>query len=339
MTHELTHSYCFERRPVCPACGGFNLRLSYRCGFNEPPISDFVADYYGIRPSVLAAGEYRLEQCRDCGTFFQADVGDAVLLSDLYTHWVLQTEDPETANPIYAEDVQRPELSRDGHEIMAAASFLGLPLAQLVTLDYGMGWALWARIAARLGCQSHGSDLSGPRMAFARTHGIKTVADEEIQPDTYHFINTEQVLEHVPDPAAIVSRLAVALRPGGILKISVPSARGVEALLARLGAGQTQISYEEVMPVIPLEHVNCYTPRALKALGGRFGLSPVRPGFRHLYAFLRHPGSVDPRLPRKAVKELIRPIYQYRNPANLYIWMKRRSGGGAAASLRVGMAT
>ena len=323
-------AYRFERRSACPACSAVDLQLRYRCGFDEPPVSDFLAEFYGIDASVLANGEYRLEQCRACGTFFQAEVGDLALLSDLYTHWVLQTEDPEAEHPIYAEDVGRPELSRDGHEIMAAASFLGLPLRELITLDYGMGWALWARISALLGCQSHGSDLSEPRMEFARDHGISTVSDDEIAPDTYHFINTEQVLEHMPDPAEIVGRLAAALRPGGILKVSVPSDRGVEALIGRLAAGQDRMSCPEITPIHPLEHVNCYTPEGVEALGARFGLEPVRPGLRHLYAFLLKRGSIDPRRPKKAAKELVRPIYQFRNPANLYVWLQRPKAPGAA---------
>ena len=72
------------------------------------------------------------------------------------------------------------------------------------------------------------------------------------------------------------------------------------------------------MPLQPLEHVNCFTLEGLRRLTG---MTEVRPSYRQRYAFL--PG-VSPRYPRKAVKELVRPFYQWRNPDNLYAWFQSR---------------
>ena len=110
---------------------------------------------------------------------------------------------------------------------------------------------------------------------------------------------------------------------GGVLKISVPSAHGVDSLLRRLHEGQATITHREVMPVHPLEHVNCYTLEAITALGRRVGLTPVVPGIRHRYAFLRYSGSLDFRNVKRLAKELIRPWYQYRNARNHYAWLRK----------------
>ena len=317
--------YRFETRSACPACASSAVRTRYRSRFDAPPLAQLIRDHYSIDPGILSAGEYRLDQCRDCGTFFQVDVGDSALLSILYSRWVPDQEEPEKRYPGYVQDVQRPLLSRDGHELMAASSWLGVPLRELVTLDYGMGWGLWARIAARLGCRSHGTDLAEARMDFARRHGVVALTDEEIERERFHFINTDQLLEHVPDPRELVARLAAALRPGGILKVSVPSQLGVEQLIGRLAEGQDRVSHAEIMPVMPLEHLNCFTPQGLLALGSAAGLECVKPGPFHLYAFLRHRGTLDPSRPVQAARELIRPWYQYWNPANLYIWLRKPS--------------
>jgi SAM-dependent methyltransferase len=179
-----------------------------------------------------------------------------------------------------------------------------------------MGWASWARNAKDLGCRSYGFDLSPERNAFAESHGIETAADGE----TFHFINTEQVFEHVIDPAALARELGGRLRPGGILKISVPSSRGLLDTFRRLSEGQATVGRDEIMPLQPLEHVNCFSPKGIELLGAEIGLRPVVPSLPTRFAFL--PG-VSVRHPRKALKELVRPFYQWRNPSNLYVWLRK----------------
>ena len=315
--------YAFEERRTCPACRSSDVAIEYRCGFAELPISDAIERLYHVDPCWLQGGEYRLDRCSACGLLYQGCVGGSALLSDLYTYWVQEVEDPERDFPLYRQDVRHPFQSRDGHELMAASAFLGIPIPEMRALDYGMGWALWGRIAAALGCRAFGSDLAEPRMEFARAHGIAAVTDEEIAGLSFHFINTEQVLEHVTEPWELVRRLAATLVPGGILKVSVPSQRGVDALIRQLNEGSWSGNVEQMMPVQPLEHVNCFTPTSIAALSAQHGLRVVRPRLRHLYAFLGHRGGIDLFRPKKAMKEIIRPIYQYRNPANLYLWLQR----------------
>jgi SAM-dependent methyltransferase len=278
-------------------------------------MSNFLTGYY--RMPIELDGEYRVERCGDCRTMFQGEVGDNDLLGALYGTWI-KSNRPEQ-DPAYCYDVANPRRSRDGHEIMAAAAHLGLPLDQLVTLDFGMGWASWARISAALGCQAYGHDLSEERRAHAERHGVRTDVDGR----QYHFINTEQVMEHVSDPGAVVAQLAGMLRPGGILKISVPSNRGAAATLERLKWGQPTVTHGEIMPILPLEHVTCFTAAGLEQLGQRFGLRPVRPAYRHRYAFLAERGTLDFRDLRRMAKELIRPWYQFHNPRNLYVWLRK----------------
>ena len=191
-----------------------------------------------------------------------------------------------------------------------------MPLAQLNTLDYGMGWGEWARVSKSLGCRSYGHDLA-PEL-------VRAAARYDIEPHTnqlYHFINTEQVLEHIADPAGTVEYLAACLLPGGILKVSVPSTKGVESVLGKLVAGQA-FANPELMPIAPVEHLNCFTLRALEGLGWRFGLEPVKPSYRHRYAFLRRRRTLGTS-PTHAAKEIARPLVQWRNPRNLYLWLRR----------------
>lgn len=307
--------FAFETRDRCPACASPAVRTRYACRFDQPPIGPFIAQYYRADPALLD-GTYRLDQCASCGTFFQAEVGNSALLETLYTDWLDWQWDP-LSDPAYNFDVAHPRRSRDGHEIMAAARFLGRSLVDLKTLDFGMGWAGWARAAAGLGCDSVGFDLSPARMEFAARFGVRAAAPDE----TFDVINTEQVVEHVTDPRDTIRTLVAQLAPAGILKISVPSQHGVEALLARLANGADRIDPSAIMPVHPLEHVNCYSRAGLIALAGDAGLEPVG-HFWSGFAFLGHRGSIAAGDLRRTAKAFARPFYNRFNPRNLYSWFR-----------------
>jgi SAM-dependent methyltransferase len=306
----------FQLRDLCPACGSADTRTRFVCRFDQAPIGPFIRSFYKIDPTILD-GTYRAEQCKSCSTFFQAEVGNAALLEDLYTKWVFEIGDP-MRDPLYAFDMAHPRLSRDGHELMTVAASLGLSLAALRTLDFGMGWAAWARVAQMLGCQSFGYDLSRERMDYAAALGIRAPEPGE----RFHFINTEQVFEHLTDPLGTARSLADALLPGGILKLSVPSPHGLDRLLDQL-PGRDEVSYEEIMPLQPLEHVNSFSRAGLRALAERVGLRAVQPAITRSYAFLTEGGTLDPRKPMKVAKEMIRPFYQRFNPRNHYVWFQK----------------
>lgn len=294
----------------------------YACGFTEPPIATFIRDHYNISTSVLANAGYELMRCGNCGLFYQRWIGDIELLSELYGVWVNDCNIPDT-DETYQMEFRHLTQSRDAHEITAAASFIGVPVSRLKTLDYGMGWALWARIAKELGCHSFGTDLSPARMDYARDRGVEVVREDEIGEAQFHFINTEQVMEHLSDPLNTGKRLAAALAPGGILKVSVPSGEEVDSRLSCLKAGSDGRVREQLAGIEPLEHVNCFTRKSLVKLAESLGLEIVRPALRDAYAFLGLPGGVSLARPAKAAKELIRPIYQFRNRRNLYVWMRK----------------
>lgn len=319
----------FVERTACPACGSRQAQTLYRSRFDEGAIGVLIRTHYGIDPAVLSAAPYELVRCLGCTLAYQKWVGDEALLAELYGAWINEMNLPEN-DPQYQLEVAHPLESRDGHEILAAASLLGLRPAEMSTMDYGMGWAMWARIAKQLGCQSYGTELSPSRVEFAREHGVIPVADDALGAMRFHFINTEQVMEHLLDVKGVAERLARALVPGGILKVSVPSGERVDRIVASLASGHCRGTADELMPIHPLEHINSFTRIAIEKLGSACGLDVVRLSPRDSYAFLRRRGSVSLRRPKKALKELARPFFQVRNPRNLYVWLRKRPGASSA---------
>ncbi|HVW49519.1 MAG TPA: bifunctional 2-polyprenyl-6-hydroxyphenol methylase/3-demethylubiquinol 3-O-methyltransferase UbiG [Trinickia sp.] len=114
-------------------------------------------------------------------------------------------------------------------------------------LDVGCGGGILSESMAGLGAQVKGIDLSHQALGVADLHSLEsgiTVEYEEIaaealaarEPATYDVVTCMEMLEHVPDPAAIVRACAALVKPGGWVFFSTLN-RNVKAyLFAVIGA-------------------------------------------------------------------------------------------------------
>jgi hypothetical protein len=320
--------YDFVRRKRCPVCEGCGDIL-YSCRYRDEPVSKFIAWRYGRSTASIGVASYILAECARCALLYQVEVGGPRFIDDLYREWIDDPSGPEDY-ATYRRDIARPLESRDAHEIIAAASYLRVPLKQTRTLDFGMGWGLWAETSRTLGCDSWGTDLSATRRAFVAERGVTVIENHEIPEGYFHFVNTEQVMEHLVEPYAQADVLARSLLPGGILKISVPSADPVNAGDVHLALGGNDV--RALMAVHPLEHINGFRKKTLAVLAERLGLQIVKPGYFHRFAFLHHSGAIRLNHPKQAAKELIRPFVQWRMPWNLYVWLRKPSEARSAAA-------
>ena len=260
---------------------------SLRLSLPYHSIREWLSAYY--RTDVDLDGDYTVRECRKCATYFQGEVASDAFLAKLYGEWIQPHDDPVN--------------TRDLDEIKLVSRFLRRPT--LRTLDYGMGCGAWAMASLRLGHDSHGFDLSEVRMRLAREIGIETTVEGQ-----FDFINTEQVLEHLSNPSAAMAALTERLLPDGILKISVPSRMGLKHAVERLKVGNPMDS--SIMPVQPLEHLQAFSRRGLKLLAHRHRLESVRPPLLTQYAA----ASRKP-------KEMVRPIYRWIAPKNIYMWFRK----------------
>jgi 2-polyprenyl-6-hydroxyphenyl methylase/3-demethylubiquinone-9 3-methyltransferase len=120
-------------------------------------------------------------------------------------------------------------------------------LAGKRVLDVGCGGGLLAEGMARRGALVTGIDLAPEALAVARLHAIESgvaveyrqVAVEtlaEAEPGTRDVVTCLEMLEHVPDPAAVVASLARLVRPGGHVVCSTINRNAKSFALAIVGA-------------------------------------------------------------------------------------------------------
>lgn len=107
-------------------------------------------------------------------------------------------------------------------------------------LDFGCGWGFFLKVAQDHGWEPHGVEPLPGHAIYARSISDAQVVtgvlgDNTLAPGFFDVVTAFQVFEHLPDPAADLSRLHQALRPGGVILIEVPNidTLGVRLLRAR----------------------------------------------------------------------------------------------------------
>ena len=292
----------FIERDCCPACSSTDTVTLWRCGFTEEPLGSYLASYY-LKP--IPEGTYQLDQCENCSLIFQRFIGTDAFLTKLYSEWLNQQIDDE-----YRDCLANYRGSRDAHELMALSAYLGRP--KLKVLDYGAGWGLWPIIASRLGHQAFAVEIAPEKASWMQANGVTIFPEEEIANHAFDVINLEQVLEHVPEPGRLLQSLVPSL--SGVLKVAVPNASYADVNAFR----RSDLSRLTIL--LPFEHINGFTGRAMRVLARSVGLREVRPSLRQLYSFdLRDIA----RSPKRMVKELVRPLITWHRPSNIYAWFIR----------------
>ncbi|MEF3192986.1 MAG: bifunctional 2-polyprenyl-6-hydroxyphenol methylase/3-demethylubiquinol 3-O-methyltransferase UbiG [Halothiobacillaceae bacterium] len=114
-------------------------------------------------------------------------------------------------------------------------------------LDVGCGGGILTEALAREGAEVTGIDLAAASLATARLHAqsqglaihYRLMPVEELaafEPEGFDVVTCMEMLEHVPDPAAIVQDCAALVKPGGWLILSTLNRTPKAFVLAIVGA-------------------------------------------------------------------------------------------------------
>ena len=114
-------------------------------------------------------------------------------------------------------------------------------------LDVGCGGGILAESMAARGADVTGIDLSEKPLSVAALHGLESrvavnyerIAAEALaarEPASFDLVTCMEMLEHVPDPAAVVRACATLVKPGGQVFFSTINRNAKAYLFAVLGA-------------------------------------------------------------------------------------------------------
>jgi 2-polyprenyl-6-hydroxyphenyl methylase/3-demethylubiquinone-9 3-methyltransferase len=149
-------------------------------------------------------------------------------------------------------------------------------------LDVGCGGGILSEAMARSGARVLGIDLSQAVLDVAELHALeakqpveyRSIAAEDLAAEaagSFDLVTCMEMLEHVPDPAAMLGTLAALVKPGGDVIVSTLNRKPVAFAVAIVGA-------EYIARVLPRgthEYLKFIRPSELARWGRAAGLTLI----------------------------------------------------------------
>ncbi len=279
-----------------------------------PPVSDFFEIKFKDKSIIklFREGIYKLMECAECSLLFQQSVLDEEHTQKLYNEWLIHSDAEELSKK---KDYLK--LARYyAQEVATIAHYFERSPATTNILDYGMGGGSWCKMAQAFGFAVYGTDLSNHLLTNAANCGVNVIPVDEIERHHFHFINTEQVFEHLTRPLDVLKMLYHSLTTGGVIKVSVPDGSGIKSKLRIMDWKAPRGSRKFLIPVTPLIHINTFSYKSIRRMGELAGFEVINLPLRKNYTL------IDASSATSLVKSLIRPVYRRLTPAT-YLFLRK----------------
>jgi SAM-dependent methyltransferase len=253
MTGAERPAVAFQPLPSCWVCGGPDLRPVHELSFE-------LAIYESQDPDLAAYTGSRLMLCRCAHCGFSQPAALPVLaryFDRMYDQrwsrdWI--TAEFEATYKDYIFDGILTTLARHLDGTRRRLLDVGAHAGRFVSLARARGWT------------AEGLELNPQTAAYAAERSgvpIRQLNVHEMDPSSagYDAITIIDVLEHIPDPVRVLSRIAALLAPGGWVAVKVPC--GPSQLTKELWRGRL---FRKYRPTVAdnLVHVSHFSPASLR---------------------------------------------------------------------------
>jgi SAM-dependent methyltransferase len=161
----------------------------------------------------------------------------------------------------------RLDLARIGDYLDRLCPALEPPAKHVRYLDVGAGMGASVLAARERGWRPEGVEINVEARGHALARGVSLVASVDgARGDRFDLVSLWESLEHMNDPAALLSVLATRLAPGGLVALTIPNLDSAPVRLMRgdcpfVGGGATEPG-----------HINLFGRSQLRRLCERAGL-------------------------------------------------------------------
>jgi SAM-dependent methyltransferase len=273
----------------CAVCGADDAETVYEARYDREKDVDLVQKFRASGDELLID---RLVRCRRCGLQYV----NPRLRGDLILSSYSEGEDPT-----YVSQLAARERTFDAAliEIERLAGRRGR------LLDIGTAAGAFVAAAARRGWDAEGCEPNRWLGEWgARHYGIRirqgSVFDHDYAPGSFDVVTLWDVIEHTPDPRAVLERCRELLKPGGLLVVNYPD---IGSWIAR-ALGRRWL----FLTSVHLWYFDRTTvARLLQSVG--FEVRAIRPHYQRLELdYILQRGSVLSAALSKGARAAIRPL-------------------------------
>jgi 2-polyprenyl-3-methyl-5-hydroxy-6-metoxy-1,4-benzoquinol methylase len=202
----------------CALCGADDTDIIYEAQYERVP--DLIEKFRASGDELLID---RLVRCRRCGLKYISPR----LRSDHILFGYTEGEDPAYVSQLEARE----------RTFERSLGVIEQTLGRKGTLlDIGTAAGAFVATAKRAGWDASGCEPNKWLAEWGSRHyGITIrqghVFEQDFEPGTFDVVTLWDVIEHTPDPAAVIERCRTLLKPGGLLVVNYPD---IGSWIARL---------------------------------------------------------------------------------------------------------
>ena len=254
----------FNERKTCEVCSLQSLKKLVELPYESKELETFLVKYYENRiPTSLLAGQKMiLNQCQDCGFVWQVHTLTEKYATELYSAWIDPAKSLEKSlnhNRNYYKSLL--------DDVFFVSTLFDKKPKQIKVLDFGLGWGNWSSAAISMGMDVFGFELSAEKIEYTRKKGIKVISDLNEYESYFDYVHAEQVLEHLDHPFEAMTVIEKIVKPGGLIRISVPNFPNYSI---------NNESYKAKHDALhPLEHINTFQKKNLHLMAKRLKLEKM----------------------------------------------------------------
>ena len=195
----------------CAVCGADDAETVYEAQYDREKDVDLVEKFRASGDELLID---RLVRCRRCGLRYVNPRLRGELILTSYT---------EGEDATYVSQLAARERTFDA----ALTEIEGLAGGRGRLLDIGTAAGAFVAAAVRRGWDAEGCEPNRWLGEFGSRHyGIRIrqghIFDQSYPPGSFDVVTLWDVIEHTPDPGAVLDRCRELLKPGGLLVVNYP---------------------------------------------------------------------------------------------------------------------
>jgi len=262
----------------CPVCGGKEFKIVWRAT-PEQFLNDFRKEYYNLDVlGIKLDTEFSIKKCKDCSFVFV----NPRFRNDLYD---LVYNDAKVEQNSMKEWINKEgdlkHLYNTHHKwsatriLMRSISYLYKRFEkpknenqrQIRLLDYGCGFGHLLDLCRVFEIDAVGIDIDLYRIQYCRNKGLNVCKPDELDAEQkFDIVVSTSVIEHINDPNEYLRDISERLESGGYLQLTGLNPKIINK---EKKTGRYRL-------VMPLEHVNYFTPNSLDILAGKYDLKRIK---------------------------------------------------------------